>query len=137
MVAGTVFRARAYGAAPLPACRSYDIKQFLTTCIQIVCISIGLVWQVAYRLEADILHAAGKSLLRSQVTVIRLSALPCGISGMMHRGTAPRREGRRSMLWLIWIALMLLTPVLAGIRVWLQLRGETSSDTVVDSQPVP
>ena len=29
------------------------------------------------------------------------------------------------MWWLIWIALMLLTPVLAGIRVWLQLRGET------------
>mgnify|MGYP007019848772 CR=1 FL=1 len=28
------------------------------------------------------------------------------------------------MLWLIWIALMLLTPVLAGIRVWLQLRAE-------------
>ncbi len=25
------------------------------------------------------------------------------------------------MLWLIWIALMLLTPVLAGIRVWLRV----------------
>ena len=32
------------------------------------------------------------------------------------------------MLWLIWIALMLLTPVLAGVRVWLQLRGEASSE---------
>ena len=41
------------------------------------------------------------------------------------------------MLWLIWIALMLLTPVLAGIRVWLQLRGEASSETAVDSQPAP
>lgn len=28
------------------------------------------------------------------------------------------------MWWLIWIALMLLTPVIAGIRVWWQLRGE-------------
>jgi hypothetical protein len=32
------------------------------------------------------------------------------------------------MLWLIWIALMLLTPVVAGIRVWLQLRGEAPSE---------
>jgi hypothetical protein len=31
-----------------------------------------------------------------------------------------------AMLWLIWIALMLLTPVLAGIRVWLQLRQEAA-----------
>jgi hypothetical protein len=30
------------------------------------------------------------------------------------------------MFWLIWIALMLLTPMLAGVRVWLQLRGETN-----------
>jgi hypothetical protein len=28
------------------------------------------------------------------------------------------------MLWLIWIAMMLVTPALAGVRVWLQLRGE-------------
>jgi hypothetical protein len=36
-----------------------------------------------------------------------------------------RVEGRmKAMFWLIWIALMLLTPMLAGIRVWLQLRGE-------------
>ena len=26
------------------------------------------------------------------------------------------------MLWLIWIAIMLLTPVLAGIGVWRQIR---------------
>ena len=32
------------------------------------------------------------------------------------------------MLWLIWIALMLLTPVLAGVRVWLQLRGEAPAE---------
>ena len=41
------------------------------------------------------------------------------------------------MLWLIWIALMLLTPVLAGVRVWLQLRGEAPSETSADSQPTP
>ena len=29
------------------------------------------------------------------------------------------------MFWLIWIAMMLLTPIVAGVRVWLQLRGES------------
>jgi hypothetical protein len=28
------------------------------------------------------------------------------------------------MLWLIWIAIMLLTPVLAGIGVWRQIRTQ-------------
>jgi hypothetical protein len=28
------------------------------------------------------------------------------------------------MLWLIWIAIMLLTPVLAGIGVWRQIRAQ-------------
>ncbi|HEU5101879.1 MAG TPA: hypothetical protein VFU22_22815 [Roseiflexaceae bacterium] len=28
------------------------------------------------------------------------------------------------MLWLIWIAIMLLTPVLAGVGVWLQLQAQ-------------
>ena len=28
------------------------------------------------------------------------------------------------MLWLIWIAIMLLTPVLAGIRVWRQTHAQ-------------
>jgi hypothetical protein len=41
------------------------------------------------------------------------------------------------MLWLIWIALMLLTPVLAGVHVWLQLRGEAASEAAADSQPTP
>jgi len=43
------------------------------------------------------------------------------------------------MLWLIWIALMLLTPVLAGIRVWLQLRQEAAraaSEPTGDGQVV-
>ena len=30
------------------------------------------------------------------------------------------------MLWLIWIAMMLIAPVLAGVRVWLQMRSEPS-----------
>ena len=29
------------------------------------------------------------------------------------------------MLWLIWIAIMLLTPVFAGIGVWRQIEEET------------
>jgi hypothetical protein len=37
------------------------------------------------------------------------------------------------MYWLIWIALMLLTPVVAGVRVWLQLRGEADE---APSEPV-
>ena len=41
------------------------------------------------------------------------------------------------MWWLIWIGLMLLTPVLAGVRVWWQLRGEAPSETVGDSPPAP
>jgi hypothetical protein len=38
---------------------------------------------------------------------------------MMRDGIIPYAfSGRTPMLWLIWIAIMLLTPVLAGIRVW-------------------
>jgi hypothetical protein len=54
------------------------------------------------------------------------------LSGWFERFGAKIRERARSnvegeaMLWLIWIALMLLTPVLAGIRVWLQLRAEAA-----------
>ena len=29
------------------------------------------------------------------------------------------------MLWLIWIAIMLLTPVLAGIGVWRQILAQS------------
>jgi hypothetical protein len=42
------------------------------------------------------------------------------------------------MLWLIWIAIMLLTPVLAGIGVWRQIlaqpRDITIAETSNDSQ---
>jgi hypothetical protein len=41
------------------------------------------------------------------------------------------------MFWLIWIALMLLTPVLAGVRVWWQLRedtGETAAEPAREAQ---
>lgn len=31
-----------------------------------------------------------------------------------------------AMWWLIWIAIMLLTPIVAGVRVWLQLRAESN-----------
>jgi len=44
------------------------------------------------------------------------------------------------MLWLIWIAMMLLTPVLAGVRVWLQLRSEASkvqSEPASEVRPAP
>jgi hypothetical protein len=49
---------------------------------------------------------------------------------------APRlwREGSSPMLWLIWIALMLLTPVVAGVRVWLQLRGEAPAEAASEAQ---
>jgi|GraSoiStandDraft_41_1057321.scaffolds.fasta_scaffold5276723_1 hypothetical protein len=29
------------------------------------------------------------------------------------------------MFWLIWIVMMLLTPLFAGIKVWLQTRAES------------
>ena len=42
------------------------------------------------------------------------------------------------MLWLIWIAIMLLTPVLAGIGVWRQIlaqpRDVPLAETPSDSQ---
>lgn len=28
------------------------------------------------------------------------------------------------MLWLIWIAIMLLTPILAGLKVWREMRRQ-------------
>ncbi len=30
------------------------------------------------------------------------------------------------MLWLIWIAIMLLTPIVAGVNVWWENRTQTS-----------
>jgi hypothetical protein len=41
------------------------------------------------------------------------------------------------MLWLIWIALILLTPVYAGVRVWLEMRqiaGETQGEALREAQ---
>lgn len=42
------------------------------------------------------------------------------------------------MLWLIWIAIMLLTPVLAGIGVWRQILAQSRdvniAETPSDSQ---
>jgi hypothetical protein len=42
------------------------------------------------------------------------------------------------MLWLIWIAIMLLTPILAGVGVWYQaharLRKAMIAETPIESQ---
>ena len=36
------------------------------------------------------------------------------------------------MLWLIWIAIMLLTPVLAGIGVWWQTHAHLREVTIAE-----
>ena len=36
------------------------------------------------------------------------------------------------MLWLIWIALMLLTPVVAGISVWRQTHAQPADVTAAE-----
>ena len=36
------------------------------------------------------------------------------------------------MLWLIWIAIMLLTPVLAGIGVWRQTRAQPRETPIAE-----
>jgi hypothetical protein len=36
------------------------------------------------------------------------------------------------MLWLIWIAIMLLTPVLAGVGVWLQTQAQPREAVMAD-----
>ena len=37
------------------------------------------------------------------------------------------------MLWLIWIAIMLLTPVLAGVGVWLQLHAQPGEAVMAEA----
>jgi len=39
------------------------------------------------------------------------------------------------MLWLIWIAIMLLTPVLAGVGVWLQTQAQPREAAVMAEAP--
>jgi len=34
------------------------------------------------------------------------------------------------MLWLIWIAIMLLTPIIAGVTVWRENRAQPNETTV-------
>lgn len=36
------------------------------------------------------------------------------------------------MLWLIWIAIMLLTPMLAGIGVWRQTHAQLQEITIAE-----
>jgi hypothetical protein len=38
------------------------------------------------------------------------------------------------MLWLIWIAIMLLTPVVAGIGVWRETRMRRAEATAAELQ---
>jgi len=33
-------------------------------------------------------------------------------------------DRRRHMLWLIWIAIMLLVPMLAGVHVWFEIHQQ-------------
>jgi hypothetical protein len=45
---------------------------------------------------------------------------------------------RTAMLWLIWIAVMLLIPILAGVYVWYQLRLDPSQPApLVDPPAAP
>jgi hypothetical protein len=37
------------------------------------------------------------------------------------------------MLWLIWIAIMLLTPILAGVGVWYQTRAQPHQAMVAEA----
>ena len=37
------------------------------------------------------------------------------------------------MLWLIWIAIMLLTPVLAGVGVWLQTHAQSREAVMAEA----
>jgi hypothetical protein len=41
------------------------------------------------------------------------------------------------MLWLIWIAIMLLTPVLAGVGVWLQTHAQSGEAVMVEAPHEP
>ena len=69
---------------------------------------------------------------------MRLSGSFGDLDAMIKGAQAPKPE-EEAMWWLIWIALMLLTPVLAGIRVWLQLRQEAAQaarESTSDSQVV-
>ena len=36
------------------------------------------------------------------------------------------------MLWLIWIVMMLLAPVLAGVKVWFDTRQNHSDSKIAD-----
>jgi hypothetical protein len=41
------------------------------------------------------------------------------------------------MLWLIWIAIMLLTPVLAGVAVWLQTHAPSREAVLAEAPSEP
>jgi hypothetical protein len=39
------------------------------------------------------------------------------------------------MLWLIWIAIMLLTPILAGVGVWHHMQAQPR-ETIIAEAPI-
>ena len=41
--------------------------------------------------------------------------------------------GRTPMLWLIWIAIMLLTPILAGVGVWRQTHVQPREGNIAEA----
>lgn len=43
------------------------------------------------------------------------------------------------MLWMIWLVPMLLTPVLAGVAVWWELRtaADDAADAGLPAEPAP
>jgi len=40
------------------------------------------------------------------------------------------------MLWLIWIAIMLLAPILAGVSVWYQTRAQPRRSAISAETPI-
>jgi len=41
------------------------------------------------------------------------------------------------MLWLIWIAIMLLVPMLAGVHVWFEIHQQPAEAPAATSRSVP
>lgn len=54
----------------------------------------------------------------------------CIIAGLRQR--LPSFAVEIDMLWLIWIAIILLTPVLAGLNVWRAIRAQAAEPAVAE-----
>jgi hypothetical protein len=74
------------------------------------------------------------------LNAVELSLLTgnCQVHGDSERAMMPKPNDiacftwRKQMLWLIWIAIMLLTPVLAGIGVWRQTHAQPREVRIAD-----